>query len=113
MFLLIPMGLIVLAGIIYLAISKKSSFTVRIASLIALGLMIAAVIVCLFIVFGMSAAPKGPWLPDAPSPETPPQAGSSSVAMIFFIVFLIALLLVVILVSMREHRRAEKARAEE
>ncbi|MDR2478410.1 MAG: hypothetical protein LBD48_03750 [Treponema sp.] len=111
LFIVIPLGIVILAGISYVAISRKSGFMLRIAALAALGVMIISVVICLLLVFGFGAAPKTAALPDAPPPENPLPAGSGSAALVFFIVFLVALFLVVFLLSMREQRKAAQTRS--
>lgn len=101
------LGVITLVGIIYLAISKNSNFKVRITALSALALMIIAVIVCIFLVFGVETATATPVLPDAPPVEVHPQSGGNIAALIMFVVFLIALFMVVLLIALREHRKNE------
>jgi hypothetical protein len=110
MFILIPVGLIMLAAVIYLALSKKSNFTIRIAALIALGLMILSVIVSLFIIFfGVGAVkPEGPFLPFAEPPPEPPAVKGDIMVLVGFVLFLIALFVVVFVLSLREQRKNGK-----
>jgi cytochrome bd-type quinol oxidase subunit 2 len=115
MFVAILLGLVILAGVVYLAISKKSSFKLRIAALAALALMILTVIICLFIIFGEKSAPEAFVLPDTPPSEAPPPAEHNIASVIMVIIFLIALFLLVLIISLREQRRkanAKKANAE-
>jgi len=111
MFVLIPLGVITLIGIVYLAVSRKSSVKVRVTALGALALMVIAVIVCLLFVFGVigTSASKPFVPPDAVLYDSPPPVPGPNVAMmVMFIVFLIALFVVVLVVSLRERRRKEK-----
>ena len=106
MYVLIPLGLVTLTGIIYLAISRKSSPVVRIAALVALALMIIAVIVCLLILFGVieTAASKAPVLPDAPVDSVPVKP-TNFVALIMLVVFLVIMFVLVLILSMRERHQ--------
>ena len=106
MYVLIPLGLITLSGIIYLAISRKSSPMVRITALVALALMIIAVIVCLFILFGVieTGVSKVPVLPDAPVDAVPVKP-TNFAALIMLVVFLIIVFVLVLILSMRERYR--------
>jgi hypothetical protein len=111
MFFLILLGLIMLALVIYLAVSKQSSFVIRIAALAALGLMMLSVIMCLCMIFlGIGKAePAGPVLPFMePPPETPTTPGDMLV-LVGFVLFMIALFAVVLAISLREHRRNNAA----
>jgi len=106
------LGIAVLAGIIYLAVSKKSSFKVRIAALIALALMVLTIIVCIFIIFGVTVVEQGVTvLSDMPPSETPPQAGQNHNVLLILIVFLLAMFLLVLVLSLREQRRHGKNRS--
>ena len=106
MHILIPLGLITLGGIVYLAISRKSSNTVRISALVALALMIIAVIVCLLVIFGViqTSVAQAPVLPDAPVDATPAPP-TNFAALIMLVIFLIAVFALVLILSMRERYR--------
>ena len=108
LFFQITLGLVILAAIIYVAVSKKSSFKLRIAALGALALMIIAVIICLFVIFGSDPAPAGPSLFDTEPSSQPPVTGHSPLALVFFIIFLLAFFLTVLLLSLREQRQSAK-----
>jgi ABC-type Fe3+ transport system permease subunit len=112
MFVLIPLGVAILAGTIYLAISKRSSFILRIAALGALALMILSVIICLFIIFGGKSDPETFVLPDALPSEVPPSSEPNIAAVIMIIIFLIALFLLVLIISLREQKRKANAEKE-
>jgi cytochrome c oxidase assembly factor CtaG len=107
MFILIPLGFVMLAAVIYLALSKQSSFTIRIAALIALGVMILSVIISLFIIFlDLGAAkPEGPFLPFVEQVPVQQPKGNF-LALVGFVLFLIALFVVVFFLSLKEHRKA-------
>jgi formate-dependent nitrite reductase membrane component NrfD len=104
--LLVVIGL---AAVIYLAVSKQSTFKVRIAALTALGIMILSVIISLFFIFGvMTAVPESPMPLDTPPLEKPLETGDNSFALIAFILFLAGLFVLVVFISLREQRKAEK-----
>jgi len=108
---LVALGVTVFAGVIWLAISKKSSFKVRIAALVALGLMVLAVIVSIFIVFGVAVAvPDAGAMPEMPPPETPPPTapGANNNVLLLFVFFLLAMFLLVLVLSLREQRKHRK-----
>ena len=113
MVILIFLGLITLSAVIYLAVSKRSSFTIRIAALVALGVMILSVIVSLCVIFlGLGAPkPEGPLLPFLEQSPEPPAAKGNIMALAGFILFLIALFVVVFALSIREQRRRGEDRA--
>jgi hypothetical protein len=114
MVILIILGVVMAGGVIYLAISKKSSFKIRIAALGALALMALSVIVCMVIYFKGAKAPKVFILPDAlPSDIPPPQSETNIMMMVVFLIFMIALVVGVSVVSMREQKKADGKMAEE
>lgn len=111
MFVLILLGLIMLALVIYLAVSKRSSFVIRIAALAALGLMVLSVIMCLCMIFlgTGKVEPAGPVLPFMEPPPEPPAAPGDLLVLVGFVLFMIALFVVVAAISIREHRRNNAA----
>ena len=107
MFFLILLGIAMLVGVIFMAISKKSSFKVRVTALGALALMIITVIICLFLFFSGTKAPKQFILPPDVNPaDLPPPEASNPFTMVMFIVFLIALFVMVVVLSLRESKRS-------
>jgi Na+/melibiose symporter-like transporter len=105
--LLIPLGIVVFVGVVYLAISKKSSLVVRIAALVALALMVAAVIVCLYVIFG-SPGQATLITPVGPAIDAPPPQDSNFTEILILIIFLIAFFLLVFFLSLREQHLAAK-----
>ena len=113
MFILIPLGIITLIGIVYLAVSRKSSSMVRFAALGALALMIITVIVCLLIIFGVieTSSRKVIVMPDAVSSAVPAAPGPNIVTLVVVIVFLLALFMLVFILSMREQKRIQSKKS--
>jgi len=104
MFAPIFISVIILSAIIYLAISRKSSFQVRIAALVALGAMIITVIICVLRIFlAPAAAAKVPLYPDMPPPEPAPPP--NTMGLILTVVVLVGLFLLILFLSLREQRR--------
>jgi len=101
----ITVCVILLSVIIYLAVSRRSSFQIRIAALIALAVMITTVIISLFRIFmaPSAAAAKAPPYPDMPAP--PPAPPPNPMAMVLVVVIMVALFLVILFLSIREQRR--------
>jgi hypothetical protein len=114
MVFLVLLGEVIAAGIIFLAISKKSSFKIRIAALGALALMTVSVVVCMFVYFKSAKTPKLIILPDTlPSDIPPPQSESNIAMLVMSLIFMIALFVAVVIVSLREQKRAEGKGSEE
>jgi heme/copper-type cytochrome/quinol oxidase subunit 2 len=100
-----------LGAIIYVALSKKSGPRTRVAALIALGLMILSLIVCLVIIFGGAAGAGGDIvIPLDPPEEKTVPPGNDLWVFLAFAVFLIVLFVVVAVLSLRERRRAKNAK---
>ena len=105
----ILLGIIILAGVVFLAISRKSGKLLRIAALCALALMVITVIISLFAVFrSNNTTTENEFLQDVMPFEEPARSGPSIVAIILFIVIMIAFFAVVYYLSMREQKRANQ-----
>ena len=101
----IVVGACILCAMAYLALSKKSRFWRRIAALIALGVMIFSVIVCLIvIVFGGTVVAGKRIVSDMEIPFEPPRSAGDSLFIIGFILLLIALFVTVLVLSLHESR---------
>jgi len=98
---------VMMGGVAYLAISKKSTLKIRIAAIGALALMIVSVIVCMVVYVKGDTAPKQLFLPDMMPSDMPPPVKDSPVTMIMLVIFMIALFAVVFVLAMREQRRSE------
>jgi amino acid transporter len=104
MFAPIFISVIILSAIIYLAISRRSSFQVRIAALVALGAMIITVIICLFRIFmAPAAAAKTPLYPDMPPPEPAPPP--NTMGLVLAVIVLLGVFMLILFLSLREQRR--------
>jgi ABC-type Fe3+ transport system permease subunit len=104
---LIILGLVILVGIVYMAISKKSTFKIRVTALGALALMVITVIVCLVLYFTTGRVSNKVYLPDAlPADIPPPAAEGISVMMILYIFFMIALFVMVVILAVKEQKRS-------
>jgi cytochrome bd-type quinol oxidase subunit 2 len=102
----IILSIVILSGISYLAISRRSSPKIRLASLAALAVMIITVIICLFRIFMTPPAAKVQQYPDMPVEEAV-SAPPNIMGLVLFVVILLALFLVVLFFSLREQRRAK------
>ena len=110
MYILIPLGVISMAGVIFLAVSKKSGFKLRVAAIAALALMIITVIICLVQIFGVPVASVLPANLDQQTTNATPVQNSNSGVLILVVIMLLAIFLLVVIFSIREHKQAAKAR---
>jgi ABC-type Fe3+ transport system permease subunit len=114
MVFLIILGVVIFGGVIFLAVSKKSTFKMRFAALGALVLMVLSVIVCMIIYFKSAKTPKFIILPDTlPSDIPPPQSEGNVLMLVMFLIFLIALVVAVSVISIREQKKTEGKKVEE
>jgi cytochrome bd-type quinol oxidase subunit 2 len=100
-------GIAIMAGVIFLAVSPKSDFKVRVAALGALGLMVVTVIVCIVLYFKAVATPQQLILPDMMPSDMPPPATSHSGTMIMLIIFMVALFVVIFILALKEQKRVK------
>ena len=110
MFVLILLGVIILTGIIFLAVSPKSNRTIKMTALGALALMVLAIVISLFFIFGVirTGGTKEPVLPDMEIFETAAAPPPNYMALIMFSVFLIVLFILVVVLSFREKKSAKE-----
>jgi len=102
----ILLGMGIMGGMIYMAVDKKSTFIVRIASLIALGLMILTIIICLIMVFTDNRVPVDESILIVGAPvETKKDNGHSIWVLMMIVIVLISIFFVIILVAMKENRK--------
>jgi hypothetical protein len=105
----ILLSLGILASMIYLALSKKSSFAIRLVSLIALALMIVAVIICLFIIFAnpTSLVEESSIPIENPIPMQAKE-GSSSIVLLLLMIMLLVSFAIIFISFRKEHKNSIK-----
>jgi len=104
---LIILGIIGIGSVTYLAISKKSGKIVRMSALFALGLMILAVIICLFVLFGSGSEVPTPFFEEDLIPQEP-APGISGPVLIILIIFILALFILVLFLALRDRSKLKK-----
>ena len=110
MFFLVVLGIIAFVGVVFMALSRKSSFKMRIAAIGALALMIMTVIVCVILIFTAPEEEKVLMLPDMTGYEAPPAQSSNIIIMLIAFALLIALFVIVLIMSLREQRRSQESK---
>jgi membrane associated rhomboid family serine protease len=96
----------IMAAIISMAFNKKSSFTTRVASLIALGVMILAIIVCLIVAFTDNTVVVDASVLIVGAPVEVKKTGNDNTMVLFLlIIFLIAFFFFFLVFAMKEHRK--------
>jgi len=102
----ILLSIAIMAAVISMAFNKKSTFAVRIASLIALGLMLLTIMICL--VIGMTdnkvIADESVLIVGAPV-ETKKTGSDNIMILLLLIIFLIAFFVVIAVLAIKEHKK--------
>jgi predicted membrane channel-forming protein YqfA (hemolysin III family) len=102
----IILGVAIMGAMIFLIFDKKSSPTVRVASLIALGIMVLTVIICVFIIFTDDRVPVDPSVLIVGAPvETKKESDSNIWVILLLIIILVGLFGVVAIHTIRENRK--------
>ena len=105
----ILVGILIMGGIIFLALDKRSNFRTRLAALGALAVMILTIIICLVIVLTDDKVPVDDSVLIVGAPPEVKDAGDNNVfSLIFSIFFLLALFAVILFLAMREHKKTKK-----
>jgi len=100
----IIIGLIILAAMVYMALDKKSSLTIRLASLVAIAIMFITVVICMIIILSDNKVPVDPSTLIVGAPAEVQEKKNNSVAIIFTIVLMIALFVFITILAMKEHK---------
>ena len=97
----------IMAGVIYMALDKKSNFAIRIASIAAIFLMILTIIICLVLGFTDNRVPVDESvLIVGAVPETPEISTANMMILLLLIFLLIIVFIVVAILTMHEHRKS-------
>jgi ABC-type Fe3+-siderophore transport system permease subunit len=98
-------GLIILAAIAYIALDKKSSFPVRLASLGAIAIMFITVIICIIVISSDKTVPVDPSMLIVGAPTEVQEKKNNSFTIIFSIVLMVALFVFIAVMAMKEHKK--------
>ena len=105
-FMGIILGIAIMGAMVFLIFDKKSSPTVRVASLIALGIMVLTVIICVFIIFTDNRVPVDPSVLIVGAPvETKKESDSNIWVILLLIVIMGGLFAFVVIHTIRENRK--------
>jgi len=97
------LGIVILIAMIYMALSKQSNLITRIASLIALAVMIITVIICLFLVLMGNKPPVDESIVLVATPPPAPPKSYNFMVLLLLIIFMVGLFAIVLFLSLREH----------
>jgi uncharacterized membrane protein YqjE len=98
-------GVIILAAIVYMAVDKKSTLTIRLASIGAIAVMFIALIICLIIIFSDKTVPVDPSLLIVGAPAEVQEKKSNPFAIVLSIIFIVTLFVFIVIVAMKEYKK--------
>jgi cytochrome bd-type quinol oxidase subunit 2 len=106
----IIIGVVIFAGMVYMAVNKKSNLITRLASLGAIALMLITVIICVIVVLSDKTVPIDPSTLIVGAPTEVKDEGGNSFAIIFTVVLIIALFVAIAVITMAEHKKNQPAK---
>ncbi|MDR2964572.1 MAG: hypothetical protein LBU88_02225 [Treponema sp.] len=101
----ILIALIIMVIMISMAVGKKADKKTRIAALIALGVMILTVIICIIFAFTDTTVVQDPSRLIVGEPLEVKKEGENSVILVFLVLFLAAIFTVTAVLAMKENRK--------
>ena len=100
------LGIGIMAGTVYMALDKKSTFQIRIASLIAIALMMATVILCVFLVLTDNRVPVDESVLIVGAPVEVKQTGSgNTMTLLLLIIVMVVIFIFLAILSIHENRK--------
>jgi cytochrome bd-type quinol oxidase subunit 2 len=103
-------GVVTLAGIIYLALNKKSNLIIRLACLGAIALMFITLIICIIVILSDKTVPIDPSTLIVGAPLEIKDEKNNSVSIVFSIIFIVVLFGVISFLVMKEHKKSQSAK---
>jgi len=98
------LGIVILGATAYMALDKKSNFTIRLVCLGAIAVMIVTIIICLFIIFTDKTAPLDPSTLIV-GEKVEVKEENNILPLIISVFFLLTLFLILLVLVMREHKK--------
>jgi len=98
-------GIVILAAIIYLAVDKKSTLIIRLASLGAIALMFIALVICTIVILTDNTVPVDPSVLIVGAPPETKDVKNKSAPIAFVIIFVIAIFVFIAIAAMREQKK--------
>ena len=102
----IIIGIVILAAMIYLAVNKKSSFVIRLASLGAIALMFIALIICMIIIFSDNTVPVDPSTLIVGAPPPVKEKKNNLFPIILTIIIMLGLFVFIVVIALKEHKKS-------
>jgi len=101
----IIIGIIILVAMIYLAVDKKSSFVIRLASLGAIALMFIALIICIIIIVSDNTVPIDPSTLIVGAPPPVKEKKNNLLPIILSIVIMVTMFVFIAVLAMKENKK--------
>jgi len=102
----ILLGISIMAAMIFLALNKKSTFSIRIASIAAIFLMVLTIIICLVLALTDNRVPVDESVLIVGAVPEPPEVNSTNVMVLtLLVIVLVVFFILIALFSVHEHRK--------
>ena len=109
----IILGLVIMGVMVYLALDKKSNFATRVASLIALGIMILTIAICLFLIFTDNRVPVDESVLIVGAPvETVKNENNITMELLLLVIFMAGIFTWIVILAMKENKKQMKKDSE-
>ena len=103
----IIIGVVILAAMVYLAVDKKSSFIIRLASLGAIALMFIALLICIIVILSDNSVPIDPSTLIVGAPPPVKEKKSNLLPVILSIIIMVSLFVFIAVLAMKEHKKSQ------
>jgi len=105
----ILIGLAIIGAMIFLALDKKSNFATRVASLIALGVMMITIAICLILIFTDNRVPVDESVLIVGAPvETVKSGNNNTMELLLLVVFMAGVFTWIVILAMKENKKQAK-----
>jgi len=101
----IIIGVIILGAMVYLAVDKKSTFVIRLASLGAIALMFIALIICIIIIVSDNTVPVDPSTLIVGAPPPMKEKKNNLLPIILSIIIMVSLFVFIAVLALKEHKK--------
>jgi amino acid transporter len=102
-----------MGAMVYLALDKKSNFATRVASLIALGIMILTIAICLFLIFTDNRVPVDESVLIVGAPvETVKDENNITMELLLLVIFMAGIFTWIVILAMKENKKQMKKDSE-
>jgi len=101
----IIIGIAILSAMVYLAVDKKSTLIIRLASLGAIALMFITLVICTIIVLSDNTVHTDPSMLIVGAPAEVNKEKDNSLTILISIVVVIAIFVIIAVMALKEHKK--------